>query len=713
MSMMAQVPGQDVENALLLTEGVTKEFTSFENGRNELYAKFVAEDDGVVTINLATPTTYARWMEEGVMAYGKLRYDMFRGGNQFNVEKNHTYYLYYNFAAPVSSSISYSIEVAQEGSTRNKAIVITSDCTKQLLGKAKEGDDFFNVYTWFKIERGSQADKNLLSVAMSGDNMTILTLYKNDETDALASYSMGDVSGMLAPNSTVLFDIDLTTNDYYISIMQDDINGVATFAFQKTSEGQTIGSAIEAYLGVNSSVAGNWYKYTHNGDDIITISNVALVVDANKKNVAIGDDVKDGFRMREGQTVYFQANSSEFMIATSEIPVASESTNPLVITLDKDSFAQFSFTLNGSASDTRRYMKYTATADGLFMYGTDNKKVIDTAFGSTVRDITNEGSSSPVSVIQKYESSYGMFIYQWQVKEGHTYLIEQTLVNNLGLVTFMATFTEAAEGESLNKAIALTLNQPFNLGRKEAPAKYFKFTANEDGEYLLSANVAGLVHVYGEDEHNISKDYENGTDFHNEVIALTAGQTLLFSVAPSSNIEHLSVGIQDFFIPNYYVVISRANNTNDGLCIAEPKNINEGEIQEIDTNNTWFGPIEVPAGSTMSVVVNSADASDDLASVFVTNEKGQFITNEKEISFSKKNNSHIYTLLPSAANRKVYIMACGLTSSGAFAYTFSSPDVTSIEGTESSVCAEGTKKLMMKNRVVIVKGDKVYDVNGR
>lgn len=669
------VPGQDIENAIVLTNGVSADFKSFNNGSEVVYFKFVAEDFGTVKVNLGAESSRARWMEDGVMAYGQLRQNMLKNGNELTVEKEHTYYLVYNFAEATESTISYTLEADEQGAVRANAIVIATNGTQDLLGIARVGDDYFNKVTWFKLDKAALSDKKLVSVALDGGNQTEVALYINEESDPIKTYAMGSGSGMLATNSTVQFDIDLTANDYYIAINQDDVNGKATFTFHDVVPGQSIGSAIAATLGDNTSVAGNWYKYTHTGDNMIVVTNTNLVVDANEGNVASGEDILDGFRMQDGETIYFKANSGSFKVESKEIETGLIAEKPIVITVDEEGLGMFSFNLKGSASDTYRYMEFTAPSDGSFMYGTTNAKVIQTAFSASVKDITDPEKPKAMTIVQR-EEDFGeaMFVYSWNVVEGHKYAIEQTLQNNLGTVNFNVAFAEAQAGESVNKAIAIELNTPIDLGRKEAPIKYYKFTATEAGDYALSVNMTGSVRVYGESEYNVQKDYANGTDFHNDVVTLAAGESLVFSVTPSADIEHISGGVQDFFIPNYYAVVFKADEIVEGVCIESPATAEENSENYVDTFNMWYGPVTVEAGKELCIIANIEATSNDCAALYLTNEKGQWYNLDTQITSTIDGAKQIYKLAASEESRIVYIMSSGLTAGGSWHYTFDDPN---------------------------------------
>lgn len=707
--VFAQSSSGFVSTAIELTEGVTTDFESYDNGNHVLYAKFTASDDGTVTVHMNASTTYARWMEEGVMAYGSMRLNLFRDGNKFDVVKGHTYYLYYMFPAHSFSVLSYELTPAAEGSTRNKAILISEPCTQPLLGKAREGDDYYNTTTWFRLAKGTFPDMKLLSVTIGGGNTTYISLFKDGVDDPLTSYSMGEGSGMLPFDSKVLLDIDLSSADYYVSITQDDVNGTATFAFSKALPGMTIGTAIEAHLGSNFSIPDNWYKYTHSGDNMISISDVTRVVDERRGNVAVGEDVYYGFRMGDGQSVYFQATSTSFDITASEVKTGTVPDKPIVITLDSDNLAQFSFSLHGSTSDVRRYMLFTAPANGEFMYGTSHPKVIDVAFGSTVRDVTEPDASSAVSVIQKLESDYGMFIYKWEVKAGHSYLIEQTLVDNLGDVEFLATFTAAHEGESIEQPIMIELGCAEYLGRVESSARYFKFTAPESGDYLLTAFVSGRVHVYGEDEYNVPKDYTNGTDFHKDIITLSAGDTFLFSVAPSANVDNISGEANSFFVPDYYVVIHK--DKLPGTDKGSPLDISESSSTSADASCTWYGPITVPADKTLKVVSIPEKANDLRTSVFFVNEKSQWIASDSQIYQSTSPYYHIYTLAPQSSERVIYLMSNPFAGKSTWYYTFETPNLTSVSGIQTNTATQASKYLH-NGRVVIRKGNAEFNLQG-
>ena len=667
LSLFAQTPGESVDNPLLLADGVPSEFTSYNNGRHVLYAKFTAEDDGTVTITLPVASSFSRWMEEGIMAYGQLRQYYFRNGNQFDVQKDHTYYLYYSFSSETTSTITYTLTPAAEGATRGKALLISADTTVSLLGKPHEGEEFFNTTTWFRLDRQSLAGKGLMTVTLAGDNMGDVSLFKNDDQYATSIYIFGEGAGLIPVNSTITFDLDLANNDYFVAITQNDVNGSATFAFSEVKPGQTLSTALPATLGNNTVPSDAWYRYTHVGDTKkVSFSCASAIYNAKGTVIADAQDATSGIILSDGETVYFQATTLGFTISEHNIPDGEMASRPLIITLDGEGLGQFSFTLSGSESDVRRYMQFTAPADGTFMYGTSNSKVIQVAFGATVRDITNPDSPQTMSIIQKAESAYGMFIYQWQVTEGHTYLIEQTLENNLGRVDFLASFLEAQEGESLNRPIQLPLATPVTLGRTEASATYFKFTAPADGEYLLSAYLFGRVHVYGEEEYNISKDYVNGTDFHNEVIPLTAGESIIFSAAPSFDLDQIVAGVLGYYIPDYYVQVTPIETF--GGDIPSSLHVEADQLIPATTSNLWYGPITVPADATLTITAFTPSGTS--APIYFTNEKGQWLASEADISSFLNGIPQAYSLRPSPSERTIYLLSNG-TSHTDWAYSFS------------------------------------------
>lgn len=656
------VPGQDIENAIVLTVGTPAEFKT-SGDRNVVYVKIVPTDDGTVTMNVSGEPNNKKWMEEGVMQYGALKQNYFTNGNQFDVVAGKTYYCLYNYAEATEGTISYAMATAEEGETRGKAIILTANCDQNLHGVAHSDDDYFDTTTWFKLDNAALAGMKLMTIKIAGNNETWIKLWKGEEE--IKSYAMGTGSGMLAKNSTVQFDIDLSEGEYYVSISQDDVNGVATFTFSDVVPGQSIGTAIDAVLGNNSVAKNAWYKYTHVGEPkMVSVSGVNTIVNADEGLVAQDDDVRIGFVMGDGETIYFQATTIGFTISEREIVDGEMADKPLDIT-GKDDFA---FTLNGGASDALRYMKYVASEDGTFMYGTTNAKVIENAFGASVKDVT---TGKTVNIVQE-EADFGepYFIYTWTVTAGHEYLVEQTLVNNLGTVQFLTVFTPAEPGETAGKAIDIALNVPQDLGRKAAKAKFFKFTAEEAGEYLVSAQVTGYVRQYDAEGNSetIQKDYANGTEFHNATVTLAEGESVVFSCEPSGEIEHVAGGVQDFFIPNYYALVSKVGDVNLGMDISNPEVIEPNDNMAIDTYNIWYGPIVVNADEPLVVKVAGYEASNESAAVFFANEQGQWINKSDDIAYAVDGNNHVYTLYAKDEARIIYLMSSGVTAGGSWLY---------------------------------------------
>lgn len=437
------VPGQNIANALQLTDGQDVTFNSYLSGNdNVLYVKFKAEKTGTATINLYNiKTTYGKWMEEGVMAYGALKQNEFFDDNKLKVEEGKTYYCYYKFpSAQTNRTIKLSIAEAGPGEARAKAILISGDGKQNLLGVAPrkvnvDETEYTNTTTWFKLDGSALSGNDVMSITIGGNNQTFVSVFVNDDKMPIKSYGMGSAENMLAKNSTVLFDINLSANEYYVAIDQDNINGTADFKFMQASPGMTISTAIACTTGRNTTKAGSWYKYTHNGDDVITISGVNDVRNENEGLIADASDASSvGFRMSNGDTVYFIPSGSTVNISSRAISAGEYPDMPLVIT------GNFSIKLSGGSSDTQRYMQYTATANGTFMYGTSNTTVVESAFGAMVRDMT----TGTVVDITKEERSYTskMYVYEWHVEKDHTYLIEQTLQNGMGTVNFQTSFTK-------------------------------------------------------------------------------------------------------------------------------------------------------------------------------------------------------------------------------------------------------------------------------
>lgn len=660
------VPGQDVDNAILLTNSTAADFKSTNK---RLYVKFVAEITGTATITMSEPTNYARWMEEGVMAYGQLKENVFANGNEIAVEAGKTYYCRYGFAAETEGTISYSIQAASEGSTRGTAILITANGTMDLLGTPHVGEDYFNKTTWFRIQKaGAFTGLDLLQVKIDGDNETEVALFIDDETNLFKRYSMGSGSGMLALNSTVQFDIDVAQHEYYIAISQDDINGTATFTVLNAAPGETMSKAFTAVEGQNTVEVAGWYKYTHTGGTkIIKLTNISNVYSQNGGNVAMGDDVKVGFTIGEGTSIYFQALTTGFTLTLSDIEPGMTTENPIVITNDEGATFQLG---TSAATDAYRFMQYTATDDGTFIYATQNKKVLEFCNGATIRDITNPDAPKIVSVIQTKTDEFGdtYFIYKWTVTSGHTYLIEQGLGNNYGTVVFSTMFTPAAEGETIGKAIAINLYEAKDLGRTVTTTKYYKFTAPAAGDYTVSVQLTGYVKSYDADLNasNISRSYSDGLEYHNETFTLAEGETLIFSCQPSAVIEHIGVGINDSLIPNYYATITKADGES-GIDYTHPAAISLKTEMPLGTSNVWYGPIAVTANDTLYIIANTDAKVNAIYFAEMTENNGlQWINNEDAIAVEHQDGKQIYTLKPTKTNREIQIMSYGMECTGSF-----------------------------------------------
>lgn len=693
--------GESIDSAILLQEGETVTFTSSANdyGRHVVYFKMQASTEGTITMHLSTANTYARWMEEGIEAYGSLRQNMFRDGCQFDVKPGHTYYATYNFAEATEATVSYTLQPAPEGSTRSTAYTIAESCTRVLRGQAPtqevDGLVHTNQSTWFRLDGESLSAYDLLSVQVGGDNETSVSLYCDDQDTPLRFYMLGEGSGMLPLGTMLIFDVDFQRHTYYIAISQDDAGGTATFTFSKAQPGQSIASALEARMGQNSVSSPAWYRYEHQGEgDMVTIEGggISVICDAQGNTLMRGNDARSGIRMRQGSVIYFQA-SYDFTIGVIELEPGLSSDKPLPLTLGQYDTGNYSFLLNGSAGDdVLRYVLFEATADGILMIGTTHKNVITSACGCMVRDVTTQ---RPVNVVQKqqvFDTTY--FTYTFEVAQGHSYLIEHTLQDNYGEVSFLAAFTPAQEGESQNTAFTLQLGLPLDLGRHETSTRYMRFTAPASGDYLISAHVLGQVRVLGDEAHNISKDYENGTDFHREVVTLQEGQQLLLSATPSTDIEHLKgagqtaeESVQDYFIPNYYIVVQPAQEQGIDPTSAQP--LQPSQMQSVGQGMTWY-TVQVPADEPLNVVLS--DAGSSVAPILLADEQGRWITKESELSRT----GQTYVLTPAAQSRTIYLVTNGLTDASVqWRYYVGTEEVTAIQSPSAVV------------------GGRIYDLQGR
>lgn len=651
------LPGQTEATAFELT--TSSQFVTAAPSKNNpteyvIYAKFTPATEGKVSFTLPNGEITRYIKAEGES------FKTFSTENGVHVMPGVTYYVWYRYSGEVSGNIRYTLAPLAQGEARSTAFVVSGDSTFDLLGRPSIGKDYFyNTTTWFRLDKDALSDKLLMSIRLSGGNSGEVALFAEGVAEPVKAYAIGEGSGMLPINSTVEFDLD-SSIQYYVAITQDNAGGVATFTFKEVEAGQTMGTALEAVLGSNAGKSGYWYSYTHTGDNIISITGVNTVYNRNGGLVATGSDVSMGFRMVDAESVYFQATGS-FTIRATEVPVGFSPDMPVVLTLDKDGLGLFRFSLSGSDSDTRRYIQFTATESGTFMYGTDNSKVVEMALGTTVTDRTAGKAVSVVQQKQNFGTVY--FTYTWQVTAGHTYLIEQTLVNNIGNVTFMASFTTAVQGEVMDYPINLQLAETYDLGRSQTLARYFRFTAEEDGNYFLSVHAQGYVRCYDEDgsSFSISRDYANGTDFHNETFALQAGESILFSVEPSADIEHLAGGVQDFFIPNYYASVTR--DDAEGQTFSLPIRPSEGTMYDIDNTAVWYGPISVPAGESFEVVARNTK-NNARAIVFFANEQGQWIDNESDILYDADASGHSYFLRAKNTDRTIYLMTCGFNTTG-------------------------------------------------
>lgn len=656
---------------------VTSPVSKISSSEYVIYAKFTAQSEGRAYFDMPSGDIAHNIKEEG----GSYRILPLEAG--FPVEKGVTYYVWYRYNQSVSGNISVRIEEPSRGESRSTAILISGNVEEELLGKESIGKEYFyNTTTWFLLDSNALSEMGIMTIKLSGGLNGEVALFAADSADPVKAYGIGGGSGMLPVNSTIDFDIAPQEHTYYVAITQDNVGGKVAFTFSTVTPGQTMGSAIEATLGANEAIAGNWYKYTHNASEMVSITNVSTVYQADGGLVAMGADVTSGFRMSDGQTVYFQANGN-FVIKASEIPVGTVADNPLILELDENGRGQFKFMLSGSDSDATRYIKYVATQTGSLMYGTNNSQVLEMAFGSSVIDLT---TGKRITVAQRLET-YGYFTYTFPVVADHEYLIEQTLANNVGTVIFSVVFTPAAEGEVLDMPITLPYGEAYDLGRKASAAKYFCFVAPEAGDYQLIVNAQGYVRRYLADgsSYSIQRDYAGGTDFHNEVVTLAKNEKLLFSVEATADIEHLAGGVQDFFIANYFAACKLIAE-GDGTAIERAIPASESTAYAVGKMPLWYGPITVPADErfTLSAVLKKASNNDAVA--YITDEQGQWINNESSINYDADGLTHTYTMRPSSSERQIYILTSPVAE-GAYWYFDDEPSsITSVtkqcKGTE-------------------------------
>lgn len=679
---VVDLDGQTEEKAFTLTQtptSITSPKSKTSTTEYVIYAKFEAAADGTATVTMPDGETWGKYLKKP----GDTRFNTFNFDNSFEVVQGQTYYIYYRYKSEVTGEAKYALREAGAGESRGAAILLEATGGYNLLGvppvDVEGGKNYTNTTTWFKIAKdGALKANNLVSVTIGGDNTTEVALYQNDEATPIKTYAMGDGSGMLAKNSTVKLDIDLTQNDYYLGITQDDVNGTANFTFKVADEGETIAHAFTAEAGSNTVTTAGWYKYTHAGDrKLIKVSGISKIVNEEGGLVAEGDDVKVGFVITEGTSIYFEA-SGNFTITLSDVEKGMTADDPVII--DNENGATFN--LSGAATDTQRFMQYSATEDGIFIYATQNASVLESAVSATVRDVTNAETPKTVSIVQEESAEFGetYFIYKWPVVAGHAYLIEQSLGNNFGKVEFFTMFTAAEAGETIGKAFPIELYEAKDLGRQATTPKYYKFTAAEAGDYTLSVQLTGYVKSYDADGNatTIQKSYSDGLVYHNETFTLAEGESLVFSCQPSETIEHVAGGVNDAFIPNYYATVTTAENTG-GLDYNHPETITENDEMSLDASNVWYGPITVPAETPLYVKATLNDETETSAVYFAvqTATSGlQWINKDTKLSVEIEGKTQIFTLAPSTEERQINLLGYGMLCAGTFSYSFTEPTVT-------------------------------------
>lgn len=722
--------GSSADEAIVLTKGQMTQFTSvFSGTRNLIYAKFVADTDGIatITINSDPAPNSSKWMEEGVLAYGSLKTNILTG--TFDVEKGHTYYLLYNFATEATGSFGFNIEKAAEGTRSGTAYVVNGDCTMDLHGVEPTIEDGVKVYvrtaTWFRIDRKALGGKTLMNLKLTGGNFGDVTI---SSADISAGYVIGEASGCIPPGMANFKQyIGNGTDDIYINIGQENINGKVEFTFSDAKDGETKDNPIAAALGSNNFSIGSglsevWFSYVNNGDNVITIKGVSTTVySQNGGIVASGADVSTvGFRMGNGDKVVFPVSAAgniNFTIAQNNIAEGEYPDNPIDIT----NLSTFSITLPSGSSDALRFMKYSASESGTFMYASSNAKMREVAFSATVRDIT--AGNKVVNVIQQEQTGY--YTYTFTVDAGHEYLIEQTLQNGMGKVDFRTKFTAAKDGDVKSKPIIMAQNKSYTLGRKQTNTKYLQFTAPEAGTYLVSAQVKGQVRVYGEEEYNIQRDYANDSEFRNDEMELKEGQSVIFGVTPNSDIDiHIQDASlsddkfqQDFFVPDYYIIVTKKDESARGFSLDMPVNNLPAETAISFGDCNTYTSIFVPEGCGLEVTETLSASHPGSAGIYFT-ENGKWITLASQVAMADgvdaSAKTRVFTLNEGSKNRTIIVLAEGALVSGTWKYKLLGDAPTGIENVDVTA-GNRSEGIYTIGGVKVKSADKagLYIVNGK
>lgn len=569
------------------------------------------------------------------------------------------------------------------GETRQNAINITSGSTHELLESAET-----NITTWFCINSSVLGANDLVTVALDSKNYGDITFYWNDET---SSDEMYFISGP-DEDKTVKKLWTISDGKLYIAIGQEGEGGKATFSFSKAKPGETRYNAIDLTTGdnkVSTDLTTVWYKYTYTETEskqIVVTSNGCVLGAAQTlegKNICPANLLDAGFRMVEGETFYLPVSNSDanatVTIALEEIqpgyysdyPIKATGVSSFILDIPADPSAS-----TDSSAQSERYFQYVADKDGLLMWGTGDSNWVEAAYGCVVRDVTDEKTlNTPLT-----EFTAGMITYTIPVIAGHTYLIDQSVAHTKQArqVTVYVMYKEPQQGDTKDNPFSLKLSETFDLGRKTATTKYYRFTATAAGIYTATIHAGGQVRATTPQDGswNIGRDYSiQELQMHiDKEITLAAGESLLLEVTLTSDID-IHVDGSDSTKPNYSILITKndgpepEHREGDGVknaIIAEqgkPYPLYQSSAEDFYEH---YYKIDVPANHSLIIVSNHPEAISSPSFINFTldgnnwNEVKNTITIIRNVAGTKTIGRR-YATTPIDEDRTVYVETDGIS----------------------------------------------------
>lgn len=509
-----------------------------------------------------------------------------------------------------------------QGESRDNPIKVTGNMSTSLLGKPE-----FNTTTWFLVTSDAFDQGNLLNIMVSGGNygdIIVSTVNGSCESENVFLTTEG--------LTVMKYLWDNSRGDLLVAISQDNAGGQVQFTITKANAGEVRRNALEAVLGENivPAEAGNqvWYHYTATSDAIVKIqafSFLSNVLDASGLVFCPKSLIDEGFRMQDGQEIYFQIENmggEKFQITTSEIPVGHYSDKPLDITdlsLFKINIPVDPTASTDGAAQSERYWLYKASENGLLMWGTDDGAWTSGSWGASIVDqTTGKRLNTPLTAVQA-----GMVTYTISVEAGHDYLIAQTIghAKTSRDVNVYVAFTTAKQGETKDDPMYLTLNEPFDMGRESSVTHYYLFTAPVNGHYTAMVHAGGQVRATTprDGSWNIGRDYSNQElQMHvDNNIFLAQGESLLLEVTLTSDIDIHTNG-SDASKPNYYILMTLNDSEDEKPARDGEEIVNAIVAQENTPYMIWqngseeyyprYYSIKVPADTELEIKTQHSEA---------------------------------------------------------------------------------------------------------